>query len=536
MLKIIIVDDEYFIRNGLKKIISRHENYDVIGVAENGIEALKLIKDNTPDVVISDIKMPKMGGIDLISELNKKYPEIEKIVLSGFDEFDYVLNTLKNGARDYILKPVDENVLIESLNSITKNINKNKECVVCDEFKKKSNLVKYNINLLKDVILGKSNIKNEEITKCLKDKRVDYLLETDSINQIIIVKFDNYNIFKRKFGNYEAELKIFTIKNIVDETIDSFCKKISFINSDKIIIVLPNLNEYLNELIKSIIHNLNKYFNKKISIGIGGKIRGFSGLNKSYYEALNILDELTTTLSEDLKTESIKNLKKSEKHISNKEIHNLVEKYYRKFINQIDIADENTIKKFLDEIFKKVYVLNLKRFEVIKIFNNIYTLLQVNLQFMDDWVEDLYGYNFIFENSLNMYFELNDMKYFLKDFYVKIVEKSHKYRNRRDLKLIGIVKDYIEKNYNENLTLNKIAEITYLNPNYFCEFFKEETSQTFIDYLTNVRIKKAKELLKDVRVKVYEVSDIVGYNDSAYFCRVFKKIVGVTPSQFREKL
>ncbi|MEN8905628.1 MAG: response regulator [Clostridiales bacterium] len=533
MYKVLIVDDEYFIRKGLKKIILKEKNFDVIGTASNGIEAIELIKKEVPDIVITDIKMPKMDGIKLISNINTDYPDVKTIILSGFDEFEFVRKTLRYGAHDYILKPVDDFKLISTLNELSLLIEKTLENELNrKELNRKSHkgLEILREKLVHEVVTGYWD--NENLIKDkLKEMEFDYLFEKEIYNQVIVVRLDNYEIMKKKIGIQEADLNLFIIRNIVEETVTSYSKYMSCFENNSVLLITPYLKEHIKQLQINIINNLNKYSKNKFTIAVGSKVMGFKGVYKSYNEAKKIINCLIKNEDNIVLYEYIEN---EDKVITSKEIYFLIEKYSKRFINLIEMVNSERVDILLDEIFEKIEINNLNKIDVIKLFRNIYILMQVKLYLIDEWIGEIYGREYCFNNTLGYYSNLNDMKKYLKDFFVKIIEKSEKYKSRRDTKLIENVKKYIDKNYNENITLSEIAEITYLNPNYFCEFFKEEMNQTFVDYLTNVRIDKAKEILKDERIKIYEISDLVGYNDSAYFCRVFKKIVGVTPTQYRE--
>jgi two-component system response regulator YesN len=134
---------------------------------------------------------------------------------------------------------------------------------------------------------------------------------------------------------------------------------------------------------------------------------------------------------------------------------------------------------------------------------------------------------------LGLFDTLDEIKKYTIDYYDKVIRMIGEIRKRKDKKLVEVVKDYVLKHYNEDITLNRIAEIVYMNPSYICDLFKNQTGEHFVVFLTRVRIDKAKALLKNVKIKTYEVGQMVGYEDPTYFSKVFKKVVGVSPSEYR---
>lgn len=410
-MKILLVDDDKIIRMGLTKIIKRLFNqHEVINEFQNGLLALQYLKENEKnvDLVITDIKMPIMTGIELIE---KSREELKKppifIVLSGYDEFSYVRDTMKAGALNYLLKPIKQEGLKEIIQEVEIKIKDNE---------KNHKILSKSIEVLKKDFFKYILFSNKDINyKTDKLLLESIQLDEDYIYKMIVIekKENNTGIFK----------------DFISVILDKY-KKIEyaiFYYEDSIYIIF--------------------YFNGK------------------QYSNINIM-------SEDIEKET--------------EI----------FIN-------NNSKVFILENTEKVWKLR----EYYKLVKKL---------------------------KENMNYDNNSKKYFISES-SKLSEILNDNSNHSNAIAINLAKQYIINNFNKNITLKDVADEVFLSQNYLSELFKKEIGEGFHDFLSNYRIKKAKEILLTTNLKIYEVAQNVGYNDSITFGRAFKKIAGTTPNNFRNK-
>ena len=407
-MKIVVVDDDKIIRMGLSTILKRLFNqHEVICDFPNGALVLEYLKKNEGkvDLVITDIKMPVMSGIELIEnagkELNK--PPIF-IVLSGYDEFNYVRDSMKAGAFNYLLKPIKKDELSRVIGEVEIKIENNK---------KESKLILKSIEVLKK----------------------------DFFKQIL---FSNNNI------NYKQDKLL--LNNIqLDE---------GYIY--KMIVIQKNEN---NIIIKDFIKNiLNKY----------------NWMEYSYF----YYDEYI---------------------------------YLIFYFNQTQLSNINMV---IENIENETDVF-------INDDRNVYILEQT------DKVWQLREYSKLVKKvKENLYYDNISKKYFLNQSN-KLSEILENNNNNSNITVINLAKKYIINNFNKNITLKDVADEVFLSQNYLSELFKKEIGEGFYDFLSNYRIKKAKEILLTTNLKVYEIAKNVGYNDVITFGRTFKKITGTTPNNFR---
>lgn len=409
-MKIIVVDDDNIIRMGLTKMIEKiDESYEVISSFQNGALTLEYLKNHSKevDLVITDIKMPVMTGIELIENSIK---ELDKsplfLVLSGYDEFNYVRDTMKMGAFNYLLKPIKRDELKKILKEVDERIN---------EIKSNDKIIDKSIEILKKDFFKNILFSSKELNKKVENP----LLENLQLNE-------NYQ-YKMIVLNKKVDSSILYdfIKGIVDVHKD--IEYSSFGYNDSVYIIF-----YINTKTNN---NYNDIFEFIVN-----KSDCFIELNISVY----ILDD----------TDKIWRLREQSK---------LVKKMKEN-------ADES---------------LNVKK----------YYLTQ------DERLKEI----------LNS--DLNDVN--------------------NNITVIKLAKDYIINNYNKNISLKDVADEVYLSQNYLSELFKKEIGEGFYDFLSKYRIKKAKEVLLTTNLKVYEIAQMVGYNDSITFGRALKKITGTTPNNFR---
>ncbi|WP_291648251.1 response regulator [Clostridium sp.] len=406
-MKILIVDDDKIIRLGLKKIINRlFPQYEVIAEFQNGLVAFEYLKNNKIDLVITDIKMPIMTGSELIEKSVKEMEDSPIfIVLSGYDEFTYVRDTMKFGAFNYLLKPIKQDELKK---------------VICEA------KIKIKENKKQDNILNKSI----EILK--KD-------------------FFRHILFSNAESNYKTD--------------KSFLEDIQ-LNENyiyKLIVIEKGKDE--KELIKDYIKNIiNRYVNVE-------------------YILFNFEGNSYVVLYSDISN-----------GVCDKELNKYIEDKTSLFL-------ENNINVYIMECTNELYKLKEQSVKFRKIKNTIYD-----------------------EGKAKKYFlKVSDEK--------KVLEEESNINT--NLTVIKLAKQYIINNFNKNISLKEVADEVFLSQNYLSELFKKEVGEGFYDFLTEYRIKVAKELLITTNLKVYEIATKVGYNDAITFGRAFKKVTGYTPNSFR---
>jgi two-component system, response regulator YesN len=539
MLKILIVDDDKIIRRGLRTIIENDaNNFKVIGEAANGLRALEVIEEMKPDILITDIKMPLMDGIELINNILKKGIKLKTIVLSGYDDYKYVRETLKNGAIDYILKPVENEELINLLEQIKDKIEEDKI--------QEENLFMYSKKITESIFL----LKEKFLSSLLKESR-SLEISKESLNEFNITKIgeciladigiDNYYKLNTASSNedlkQEAVIKD-VLKFIYEEELikEREMQLLICQHEDEIIMLFVSpfndskgFREYINRALNNIRQRvfMNKHFT--ITIGISktfgdivntsaAYIEAREALNSRFYEQKNKVIEYNY---ERLKYEAF-NINKSE-----------MEEKINRLAGYIQLGNSEKAKGEIENIFEVMGPGRIEPTEFKKILSSIIWAVKLAVPEFKEIIENDKTKKLNIISYIEDIDTLTELKksipegIFLATDTIKLVRKG------KSRKIIETAKDYIRNHYSEEISLKNVAEYIFINPNYLSELFKEETGTNFIDYLIETRMNSAKKLLLRPGIKVYEVGQMVGYSEPESFTRAFKKVIGVSPNEYK---
>lgn len=530
MYKIMIVDDEEEIRLGIiKRMDWSSFGFVVVGDAENGEEALEKAEKLEPDVIMTDIRMPFMDGLELGNELSKILPSTKIIVFSGYDDFEYAKQAIKINVIEYLLKPINSSQLAEVLKNLKMRLDKE-----YDE--------KRNIDILKQHYLEslpmmreqffigaiEGRIKEDEWGRNIKNLCVDFQGRYFAVG---LIKLDEIDDSGEEFIR-EKSLLLISIKKIVDENMKKFCGVVSFLYVDKVV-VIANFNNKGD--INKVISGLNevckifcKIMNMNISAGIGEIALIPSKLYLSYRTAEDALEYSVILGSghaiyiNDVDNTSSIQLQLDE----NKE---------REFLNAVKVFPKEEIRKVIDELFKDIEItltsVNQYRIYFMEIMTAMLKLVQTyNLD-----LDDIFGEGFNFYKSLEKIHSIDKIKEWFADKAIAINSAIKKNRMRSSSLIVENAKEYIRKNYmNHDISVEKLCDSIHVSPTYFSTIFKKETNMNFVNFLTEVRLEEAVKLLNTTADKTYMIANKIGYEEANYFSYVFKKKFGVSPSKYRK--
>lgn len=533
MVKVLIVDDDKIIRNGIISIIRRSGiSCDIVGSAQNGKKALEMILELKPDIVITDIKMPVMDGMELIKNIKSKLLSPRIVVLSGFDDYKYVRETMKCGAVDYLLKPVNSNELITLIKNIIADI------YVCQREKEKqendNKKLCEGITALKEKFLKALIWQPIDIEWCLGNLKNFNMENTKAFFFGIISIDDNY-----KFVLKNKKSDKLLLLNKIKEKFRSIYKEDEKINiilseeKDKIIFIVLAKPSLKDESEKILYNKLSKFkssikenLNLTITIGISKLYDDILKTSGAYEEAKVCIerrfyegkDKLITFQQCYNEYDLIDNL--------------IIENQVQKIINSIEICSTFNVKLNIEALLDYLNIKKQNPQNIRKIINDltvkIYSLINDFQYVLETLIKDNGDIYYYFEN-INTFQELKE---YTTGILCEITERMKVIRLEKGHNIIEIAKNYIKAHYSKEVNLKIVAQQVYLNPNYFSELFKQETGKNFIDYLMETRIEMAKEILKKPGVKVYEVAELIGYKEVVSFNRAFKKVVGVSPKEY----
>lgn len=534
LYRIMIVDDEEEIRLGIiKKIDWESNGFIVVGDAENGQDALEKAEKLQPDVIMTDIKMPFMDGLELGKKLVELMPSTKIIVFSGCDDFEYAHAAIKINVVEYVLKPINSVELIEVLKRLREQLDRE-----YNEKRNLENLYKHYVKslpvireqFLVGIIEGK--IDEDKWKEQAEDLGIDFKYEYVNVALIhadgVLSLEESSNVSIQR----ESTLVPISIKKIVDETIDKYCEFVSFLYSDMVVIIA---NYEKKEDVLSFIKGINevckiyeRIMNLTISAGIGYTYSNISEVRLSYRTAQNALDYrfvLGTGKAiyiDDVEPDNSIQLK-------------LEEQEERLMLNAIKISSEEEITEIINNLFKKTEDLllpfNQYRIYIMEIMTSLLKLVQAYRLELDE----IFGENFNCYSYLEAFDSIHEVKKWLIQKAIKVNVCIKRERVNSSMLLIERAKQYIKENYSEfDISVEKLCSKLHVSPTYFSTIFKKETGMNFVNYLTNIRLEEAVKLLNTTDDKTYMIAEKVGYPEANYFSYVFKKEFGVSPSKYRK--
>lgn len=541
MYKLMIVEDEKMIRRGIVNGVNWNDfGFEVVAEAKHGQEALNYLDIYKIDVIITDIKMPIMDGIELSKKIRENHSDIEIIVLSGFAEFEYAREAINFSAFEYILKPTKKPKLIEVINKVKiklDNKRKDKGLLLKQNLLLNEGYEKLKKDLLLDIIEGNKHSFNG-ITQKLRDLEIDFECNLYTCALINIVNIEEK--LKSSWDN-NKKLLIFTYKNIINEILEEYGQSLFLVKDiDEIVIIFgfDSINQQKDKMFNILNAISNKLYkivikesDAKVNIGIGFSYPSILQMEKSYKQSKKALYEKFFD---------------SENHISlykNDIEYNSQNQWIKNYSKEVSIivdtiikGDLENTKNLINSIFEKFNELKINP-DMIKTYCYVFTLALATSTYdlidknetkkIEDNFED------IIRNSIS----LSQLKDYIVNLSISITEKFSEVNSKKipnEMAIVEKVQKYIKQNYHKKISLQDISDEVFLSPNYVSCLFKKITGETYIDYLQNIRMMAAKNMLEDRSKKVYEIAFEIGYTDYKYFASKFKKIVGMSPKEYRK--
>ncbi len=513
-INVVIVDDEPSIITSLTSNIDWTLLNIETKTAGSGFEALDIIKNNSIDILITDVRMPEMDGLTLIEEATKINQDIKCIIISAHDEFDYVKKALQFGVENYLLKPINYNELYYSLEKTITNI-------------EQSNILKPSSNdLSSDTLAFKFNILNRWITGTIEDfeliersKLIDIDL-TLSKYRIAVITHRNITDSVEKFNHSSSIMeylrKRFGVSKEISLLIDS--------NSNICIIIYgSNSTSIYKELSQAVaeLQSSNKD-NESILISFGINVNSYKDLHHSYhYAKLGLYYSYIYTKT--YKSDFFVNT-------TTDSIMKLQDEFVQDIINALNEENYSYIKRKIDDYYSQNQELPITqvRSKIILLALNVVHNVIITGKLKGTIPDN-------FKKQLSEYGNARDLKS-LKNWIMEVVGNAINIISERKGTYHLLVRktfELINNQYKEPISLKTIANILNVTPAYLGQLFRTETGSLFNDYLNSIRLEKAKELLQNSDMKVSQIINEIGISSQSYFNRLFKKIYSVSPVEYR---
>lgn len=543
MLKTFLVEDEVVIREMIKKMIPWEQyGFELAGEASDGEMALPLILKSKPDLLITDIKMPFMDGLTLCKLVKKELPNIKIVILSGYDDFNYAKQAISIGVEDYLLKPITKNAFIERLEEIHNRYEHEKTQMEYYE-KFKLEMQEYERNASRDffesLVRADSNL--EEIYQRADRLNLDIVAEAYNILIFTPDTSDSSCNSSEGYSDWEAEVHKKIENYFLSHPVAMLFRHQVFSYA----ILVKGQRDTIEKNTRECVETIQKIMEETSAnvdwfVAVGEEADRLSRIKQSYHTAArtyafrylydgpilyyNMLEQVKGNSADTSKTEAVQ--------LKNVNINALNPEILQKFLSS---GLEDEVESFVHDyfhaigrepmeslVFRNYVVLNV-RFSVLSFLKKIgYDDAELSREETDDIVE---------KTSQSTEASIAYVEDLLKRA-IAIRDENAGNQNRSVLKKAV---DFIDEYYmDEEISLNKVAHVANVSANHFSALFSQNMGQTFIEYLTELRMDKAKEQLRCTSKRSSEIAGEVGYKDAHYFSYLFKKTQGMTPSEYRK--
>lgn len=531
-MDVILVDDELLMRIGLKSMINWEEyGFQVVGEAANGKEALDIARRHPPDLIITDIKMPVMDGLELIREASKLLGPCQYVILSCLDEFQFAKEALKLGAADYLIKSdIKPQQLLEVLDSV-------KRKVTAASQRSEDEMLKINykdsISYLKETLFKElfSGFLNED--EAIRRSEALHIMLEQGPMILVKLRVDRFEDIRQKYIEQDEKLFRYSIMNIMEEIIPrKWRKEIIALNSAEYALVVNvnddaaepgHFNKELDKLLAKIQAAMKDFLNLSLSIGVSGPIPGYNGLKKAYGEADEALQQLFFLSECQIRyyDRALRFGRSREDHYS------LSRDDEQNFLKLVENDGEGA-ESYLELLKQRLVRNDISEQGVRTTYLRLLSLITSCFPGTPElWNEG---------RSLYEQFLIEERLEGLHRLLLRVLEQCLEYNDSQGERPQSYAEQactIIQSQFAEDISLQTVAMQINVNPSYLSRIFKQEMGENFVTYLTRVRIKKAQHYLRDRNFKVYEVADKVGYPNTAYFSKIFKKMTGMSPEEYR---
>lgn len=534
MFKLLLADDEADVREGvIQEIDWQKEGFEVVGTAENGNEALELIEKFMPDVVVTDIKMPFMDGLQLSETVRKQYPTTKIIILTGFDEFEYAQKAIKLHIDEYVLKPFSAQDLLQAIEKV--------KAKIADEIAEKENVqalqehYRKSLPVLREVFLA-SLINQVSAEHDIREKAGNYQLDLDGKQYLIATaSMDHPGDDARLSQPKEKELLLFAMKNIAEEVMNRHNRAIVFIHHDRLVLLIVCGHEQREAMLapalsalEEIRHSVEKYLRQTMTVGVGTVRSDLTEIPYSYDDSVSALDyrfilgNNRIILIDDVEERSAVD------HLRFDELKE------HALIRCLKVGTLSELKEIVEDLCKQIADAHVSIKDCqIYLLEILTTILKVAKSANLD-VDELLGGSFHLFAEINKFHTLQEAQTWIIAVCSKIMNSIANDRQSSYKYLVEKAIAYTREHFHESdISINKVCNHLHISTGYFSSIFKKETKMTFVSYLMQIRMEAAKEYLRTTDLKAFEIAEKVGYADPNYFSFSFRKMFGISPKEYK---
>lgn len=525
-----IVDDETYFRQYLKTVIDwKGIGFSICCEAYNGKDALEKIQAELPDVVLADINMPHLDGLSFAEQAIIMYPEVKIIFITGYSEFKYAKRALKLGVADYILKPFDKKELIFSLTAVKKELKKRKNS---DKYiRNLQNKVNASMpalinSILFDAVRGVYRNKSSELKKNLQ--AIGIVLPKE---KYFVASLETY--VSQQAHGFNANKYKNNVMTVLGDILNE--KSILFEGKSNQLVIITELkgdNGYKKCIIqlKRVVSELRNTVVDRATIGVGTQETNLKDLEKSY-ECSQMALKNKFILGNN------KVIEYDELKIDNKNEEALPFDLKNDLFMHLRLLDKKKVNETLNEIHRIFKKQNLSIDYIYAYYNELITLCLSYITEYHFTESDIFGDGFNPFEEMQMMPTMKDVHEYISGLYNKLISTMYDRKKYYTIEIAEKAKKYIDENYHDhNLRVEDIAFNVFVHESYLRLLFKKHIGITIGQYLTETRMERAKDLLRNSNLSYADISQKTGYNDAAYFSKCFKKHYKVSPSEYRKSI
>lgn len=526
-MKVLIADDEELVRQLIKRLVNWQSlELEIVAEAENGYQAYDLLVEYVPDIAIVDIRMPGFDGLTLIRKTRELNLNIHFMLISGYKKFEYAHEALTLGVQDYLLKPIRREELTQNLIQIRDSIlaeNKMQETHARLSSAAEFSSSKLRAHFFKDIVLYQADSSGFTISQVNQEYGFRF---SEGVFQFLLCKEHGGYKQKHTMKHHEARLS-----ELFKDALAPLCYDIeSYYFNHRLYYLLNYSSEYaiairtaIQELFRRIPNTFSPQSCQAFTLAFGISVTQISELSQALSSAQSSLDRRfflgggqllsPITASPTITVEDLIN-----------------EADERKFFELFDLGDGEHIKKWMLTVLPRAYVYEEAPSVLVALSCRLVDLFFRNANKWCRQSDRVDSSKAGIYESIACADSRNDLAAILSS----MVDDWYEINDTTGNVYVRFAKEYIKENYQNDIRLSEIAQAESINPAYLSRIFSEETGETFSDYLIRYRIQIAKELLHNITVNVSEVAEQVGYNDVKHFSASFKKIVGISPKDYRK--
>lgn len=523
MFNVLIVDDDRIDVEGLSQFVNWEElGYKVAGVAHSAKEAVGIIETEYVDVVLTDIVMPGKSGLELIKDALEINPYIKAVILSGYGEFEFAKEALRLGAFDYLMKPVKFTELKNIFNRLKTALN--------HDMQEKRKQVEFQSIRRMQFLNNLVNGFYHSIER-IDEKAFEIGLEVGKGDFCLLrLLIDETAPSDDKAGEIAYTDFKSSLSDRADAYFNRFGKAYVFDNnlSELSVLFYPGCMEELERILEKFASFINANETRGIFLGVGRTYDTMIKSPESYLEAGKALEYRFMKKDRVLYYKDIAGFFKGRSIITD-EVEARIKEYF--LSGEVKCLEEYILKMLAD-----LYKMDLNDQGIL--YDSCVEILLIVNKCLANYVDKDKSFTQNDYHSIRTLLKKDNYKdvtgfisLYLKESMARISENREKPMGF----VIENVIQYINKYYNEDISLHKLSEVAYMHPTYLSKLFKEKTGENFIDYLVRVRIDKARKLLENPSLRIYDVCEMVGYESPKHFCKVFKEITGSTPKDYRNQ-